>query len=243
MNSTPYQFTPIAYLRSPFQDRYGVPRQPSVAGAVRGTVQFYSETELRDALKTIEQFSHLWVIFVFHAHGGKRWRPTIRPPRLGGRVRVGVLASRSPHRPNPLGLSVVKIEKVDLDAPEGPQIEVSGVDLLDGTPILDIKPYLSYTDSLPQALSGWASAEVKKIKVSWSLRARDDLARLPKAQAEELEGLIGNLLELDPRPAYQQRKTPAGSPELWGRLFGMKIAGHEIKYTFQAEGLLVQSID
>ena len=167
----PVSFTPIAHVQSPFKQRYGVPRQPGLAKNAIGLIQFKKDPDLKSALKTIEQFSHLWLVFVFHQHGGKKWKPSIRPPRLGGRTKVGVLASRSPHRPNPIGISVVKINKVDLENPQGPSIEVQGLDLLDGTPVLDVKPYIPYADAVPEAIAGWATPPINRLAVTYSQEA------------------------------------------------------------------------
>src|SRR5262249_50831961 len=153
--------------------------------------------DLKTAIRALDQFSHLWIIFVFHEHGSKNWKPSIRPPRLGGAKKVGVLASRSPHRPNPIGLSVVEIASLDADAEGGPEIHVRGVDLLDGTPVLDIKPYVPYADSYPAASAGWAEEAIVRTPVEFSERAElrlKDLKHLP-----DLRSLIIEMLGLDPR--------------------------------------------
>src|SRR6478736_5715820 len=153
---SPIPMSPVAVIRTSFGEKFGVPRQPGLAPSAKGRIVFENTYRNPDTLRGIEGFSHLWVIFQFHLAEG--WSPTVRPPRLGGNERVGVFASRSPFRPNPIGLSVVKLERVELDSPEGPVIHVSGVDLVDGTPVLDIKPYVAYSDALPEARSGFAGA-------------------------------------------------------------------------------------
>ncbi|MBX3019760.1 MAG: tRNA (N6-threonylcarbamoyladenosine(37)-N6)-methyltransferase TrmO, partial [Bdellovibrionaceae bacterium] len=168
---TSFEFTAIAHVESPFKGKFGVPRQPALASRAKARLVFANDPDLRHALRGLEGFSHAWVIFVFHLHGAKKWKPSVRPPRLGGDVKMGVLASRSMHRPNPVGLSVVKIESVDLDAPEGPVIAISGHDLLDGTPVLDIKPYLPYADAVAGATSAWAEPEVPRRPVLFSPEA------------------------------------------------------------------------
>lgn len=237
----PVTFIPIAHIQSPFKQRYGVPRQPGLARNAVGLIQFKKDPDLKSALKTIEQFSHLWIVFVFHQHGGKKWKPSIRPPRLGGRTKVGVLASRSPHRPNPIGISVVKINKVDLENPQGPSIEVQGLDLLDGTPVLDVKPYIPYADAVPEAIAGWATPPINRLAVTYSKEALLFL-QTHSQPTSPLQDLITEILELDPRPAYLQREEPATSPHFWNKTYGIEISGFEVKYTFNADGILVLSI-
>ena len=145
------EFEIIGFVETCFKEKFGIPRQPGLVNEARGIIRLRNEDDYRTAIRTLEGFSHVWVVFVFHEHGSKNWKPSIRPPRLGGAKKVGVLASRSPHRPNPIGLSALEIEKIVIDAPQGPEIHVRGVDLLDGTPVLDIKPYLPYADSIPKA--------------------------------------------------------------------------------------------
>lgn len=235
-----YQFSPIGWVKSPFKERYGIPRQSGLAKHVEGQLCFVKHEDLKTALKGIELFSHIWVIFVFHQHGGKKWKPSIRPPRLGGRKKMGVLASRSPHRPNPIGISVLKLNSVDFESEKGPLIHVSGLDLLDGTPILDIKPYLPYADALQDSTSGWAHLEIQKISVEFSENARSFI--IQQENSFYLENVIRELLELDPRPAYLQRKEPFHRSEYWLRPLGIKILNHEIKYQFTKNGIEVISI-
>lgn len=242
-----YTFEPIAFMQSPFKDRYGVPRQPGLAQNAIGRIHFKKDPDLKTALKTIEQFSHLWVIFVFHNHGGKKWKPSIRPPRLGGRAKVGVLASRSPHRPNPIGISVVTIQKVLIDCEDGPVIEVKGVDLIDGTPILDIKPYIPYADSIPEANAGWAQDEIERHAVAFSEMTQSFLLSMETSNARisdiNLRSLIIEILEIDPRPAYLKRKEPAVDSRFWNKVYGIEISGHEVKYAFNESGIMVISIE
>ncbi len=233
---------PIGFVESPFQDRYGVPRQPALALAAKGKIKLKKDPDLATALKTLEQFSHLWVVFIFHEHGGKNWKPSIRPPRLGGREKVGVLASRSPHRPNPIGISPVKIEGLNLDAEGGVEILVSGLDLLDGTPVLDLKPYIPYADSIPEATSGWADESVPKYPVHILPEALEKLGEIEKTQTGFRELMI-QILELDPRPAYQKRDWPVENPESWGREYGIEIQGLEVKYRLAQNGISVWKIE
>lgn len=233
-----YNFPPIGYIASPFKDKFGVPRQPSLVRAAKGMVVLNKNPDLVTAIKELETFSHLWIVFVFHEHGGKSWKPSIRPPRLGGREKVGVLASRSPHRPNPIGMSVAKIEKITTENNQA-IIEVSGLDLIDGTPVLDIKPYIPYADSIPQASSGWANAEIAKHDVQFSIEAKKFLA---EQKDQDLLELIQQVLEIDPRPAYAQREKPVGSAQSLGLKYGIEISDNEVKYEITETGFLVSVI-
>lgn len=235
-----YNMSPIAVVRSPFKNKYGVPKQPVLGGSIKGSIEFRNDPDLLTAIKELEGFSHLWVVFVFHAHGGKNWKPSIRPPRLGGRQKVGVLSSRSPHRPNPIGISVVKIEEFKILDDRNFDIIISGMDLVDGTPVLDIKPYLPYTDSFSDASTGWASAENKIYAVKFSEQALQFLQGLENA--DDIHQLIEQILELDPRPAYQQRENPIGDKASEGLAYGMKISDFEVKYSLQSDGILVTDI-
>jgi len=233
----PWTFEPIGVARTCFKEKFGIPRQPGLVAGATGTLKLnprHSEEDLAGALRELEGFSHLWVIFVFHEHDAKKWKPGIRPPRLGGNRKVGVLASRSPHRPNPIGLSVVKIEKVIADAKGGPEIHVSGVDLLDGTPILDIKPYIAYADSLPQARGGWADEPIPRTEVVFSAEAEQRLAEIlgadPQNRYKGLRELIIEMLEIDPRPAFQKRRMPPGHPETEGTRYGFDLMDFDIKW-------------
>ena len=180
-----------------------------------------------EALRGIEGFSHLWLIWQFSGAAGKGWHPTVRPPRLGGNTRVGVFATRSPFRPNPIGLSSVRLLRVEWDSPEGPVLHVAGADLLDGTPIYDIKPYLAYVDSHPEAVDGFAAAaRDHALAVDC---APELLARLP---AEKRAAALGVLAQ-DPRPAYQD--DPA-------RVYGMAFAGYDIRFTVAGDTLTVRDI-
>lgn len=242
MNSTNFTFKPIGYIKSPFADRFGVPRQPGLAGEARGVIQLLPEQDLKAALKSLEQFSHLWIVFVFHEHGGKSWKPTIRPPRLGGNKKVGVLASRSPHRPNPIGISAVKIAKLEIDHPEGPRIEVEGIDLIDGTPVLDIKPYIPYADSIPEAQSGWAAEPIPRYEVRWSPEAEEDLQGLHGEDSSTVRQMITSVLELDPRPAFQKRKHPLTDEKSWGLQYGFDVDGNDVKYELKEGFIFVYRI-
>lgn len=181
---------PIAYLRSPYAEKFGVPRQADLAPHVVSEIRFEAAYRLPECARGLEQFSHIWLIWGFHCNSGAAWHPTVRPPRLGGNTRMGVFATRSPFRPNGLGLSAVRLLSVE----PGPVLRVSGADMVDGTPIYDIKPYLPYADALPDASAGFTERPWRLLQV-----------RMPASvgiPAETLEGIRETLAQ-DPRPAYQ----------------------------------------
>jgi tRNA-Thr(GGU) m(6)t(6)A37 methyltransferase TsaA len=188
-----------------------------------GELVFHPPYRSGEALRGIEGFSHLWLIFGFHETAAQGWKPTVRPPRLGGNQRVGVFASRSTFRPNALGLSVVRLERVDSGHPEGPVLVLGGVDLLDGTPVYDVKPYLAYADSIPEASAGFAGAEIPRLEVRVSEQVFPVFATLPpRAQA-----LIREALSLDPRPAVRRHDS--------GRVFGALLWGWEVKFQIERD--------
>ena len=235
-----FTFSAIGVVHTPFREKFGIPRQPGLVSAAKGVIKVLDKPDLKTALRSLEEFSHLWIVFVFHEHGGKSWKPSIRPPRLGGSKKVGVLASRSPHRPNPIGLSAVSIERIDLDATGGPEIHVSGVDLLDGTPVLDLKPYIPYADSLPAANAGWASEPIERVTLAYTPEARTTLRKLARP---DLEAMITEVLELDPRPAFQKRQLPVTATESAGLKFGIEILDTEIKYEIRDGSFLITSVE
>lgn len=203
----------IARIRSDFQTKFGIPRQSGLVDALRAAVVFEPEFRDPDALRGIEGFSHLWLIWQFSEAVREDWSPTVRPPRLGGNARMGVFATRSPFRPNALGLSCVRLEGVEQTA-EGPVLLVAGADLMDGTPIYDIKPYLPYADCRPDSAGGFAPQRGTELAV----RIPDALlARVPEDKRAALTGVLAQ----DPRPRYQD--DPA-------RLYGMRFAGLEVRF-------------
>ncbi len=237
-----YEFSAIGTVRSPFADRFGVPRQSGLAVTIQGRLKFDEDPDLKTALRTLDQFSHLWVVFVFHERGSKDWKPSVRPPRLGGQRKVGVLASRSPHRPNPIGLSVVKIEAIDLLAPGGPEISVSGLDLLDGTPILDVKPYLPAVDSIPEADAGWAKDDLPLIPVTFSPEADFQVSKLDPNGHLQLRLQLHDVLSLDPRPAFQKRQSPIEKLASEGLTYGFDLAGFDVQYQIRSLGFLILAV-
>lgn len=222
----------IAHIYTDFDEKFGIPRQSGIAGQSRGRIVFEPEYRNADALCGIDGYSHLWLIWKFSESVRDDWSPTVRPPRLGGNRRVGVFATRSPFRPNPMGLSCVKLERVILDGEDGPQLIVSGVDMLNKTPIYDIKPYLSYTDSHADAVCGFAD-EVKEYALDVVI-PENVACSLTKNFCQE----ISELLAQDPRPGYRHA---AGADE--ERVYGMSYAGYNIKFTVSGKVLTVSSCE
>ena len=218
---------PIAHIRTEFSTKFGVPRQAGLVPALRGRVVFDPDYRNPDALRGLEGFSHIWLIWEFSEAKRAQWSPTVRPPRLGGNVRMGVFATRSPFRPNPIGLSCVKLEAIANDPELGPVLEVSGADLMDGTPILDVKPYLPYCDCRPEATAGFTAQAMPTLTVEFP---PDLLAQVPE---DEREALLG-VLSQDPRPRYQD------DPE---RGYGMSFAGRNIRFRVEGDVLHVCGVE
>ena len=218
----------IAHIRTDLPEKFGVPRQSGLVPQLRGRIEFEPAYRNSDALRGLEGFSHLWLIFQFHRAVRAEWSPTVRPPRLGGNRRMGVFATRSPFRPNAMGLSCVKLERVYADEKLGPVIEVSGADLVDGTPILDIKPYLPYADCRPEATGGFTDPLDGQM-----LTVRCEAAFLEKFTPAQREGLLG-VLACDPRPRYQD------DPD---RVYGLAFAGKNVKFTVAGEILTVTAVE
>lgn len=218
----------VARVRSGFPTKFGIPRQSGLVEALRAQVVFEPEFRSPEALRGLEGFSHLWLLWVFSESRRESWSPTVRPPRLGGNQRVGVFASRSPFRPNPIGMSCVTLENIELHAPEGPVLTVGGADLLDGTPILDIKPYVPLSDCRPQARGGFSDAHKED-----RLLVDFPPALLEKVPVELREALLG-VLEGDPRPGYHR------NPE---RVYGMPFSGLEVKFTVADGALRVRAVE
>ncbi|EOV1172947.1 tRNA (N6-threonylcarbamoyladenosine(37)-N6)-methyltransferase TrmO [Vibrio fluvialis] len=195
---------PIAVIESPYKEKFAVPRQPRLVPSATARVKLLGESNCPEAVRGIEQFSHLWLLFLFDQNLQAGWKPTVRPPRLGGNERIGVLASRSTFRPNGIGMSAVELRGA---SKQGDQIylDLGSVDLVDGTPIIDIKPYIPYSDSIADALGGYAEAEPEQTEVAFSAAALETLQRLPDGQVQQ--AVIGEVLAQDPRPAYKKNKA------------------------------------
>jgi tRNA-Thr(GGU) m(6)t(6)A37 methyltransferase TsaA len=228
---------PIAHVHTDLPEKFGTPRQCGIAPSLKGRIVFEPEFRVREAFRGLDGFSYIWVIWEFSESkpdpeqaGEKEWHwsPTVRPPRLGGNKRMGVFATRSPFRPNNIGLSSLKLDSIDFDDPEGPVLCVSGVDMIDGTPVFDIKPYISYSDSHPDAAVGFMKeAKDQSLEIVFS----DELLEMVP---EEKRDALLEILALDPVPAYQNEP---------GRVYGMKYANLEIKFRREKEKLLVVSVE
>ena len=221
------ELTPIAHIRSDFSEKFGIPRQSGLVEELTATVVFQPPYRVPDALRGLEGFSHLWLIWEFSQARRESWSPTVRPPRLGGNKRLGVFATRSPFRPNPLGLSCVRLLEIRQDREQGPVLVVAGADLMDGTPIYDIKPYLPYADCKPEAVGGFA-AQPKGADLEVECPP-ELLLRVPE---DKRSGLLAVLAQ-DPRPQYQD------DPE---RVYGMAFAGLEVKFRVAGDRLTVTEI-
>lgn len=220
---------PIGYLATPFRDRFGIPRQPRLAPHAHGTLRLLPPCDRPEAVRGLEAFSHVWLTFLFHRTAG-RWSPTVRPPRLGGNRRVGVFASRSPFRPNPVGLSLVELRT--LDTHDGVVLTFAGVDLLDGTPILDIKPYVPFVDSENDARPGFVAGPPARLPVDFSAGALRQLSEHAE-RWPDLAALLDELLAYDPRPAY------ATDPL---RLYGFRLYDLEIRWRCTGERAIIEQI-
>ena len=218
----------IAYIHNDFGTKFGLPRQSGLVEELRSTIVFEPEFRNPDALRGIEGYSHLWLIWQFSRAVREDWSPLVRPPRLGGNEKMGVFATRSPFRPNALGLSCVELEKVEWDTPEGAVLHVRGADLMDGTPIFDIKPYLAYADSYPEAAGGWTDGvQRRQLQVDCS---EELWQKVDPAQ----RGALLAILAGDPRPRYQDDPR---------RIYGMAFDGKNVKFRVEGETLYVTAVE
>ena len=228
MNNETMTLKVIAHIHTAFPTKFGIPRQSGLVDGLRGEIIFTPEYRNADALRGLEDFSHIWLVWQFSGAVRESWSPTVRPPRLGGNTRMGVFATRSPFRPNPIGLSCVKLEKVDYTAPGGPVLLVRGADLLDGTPIFDVKPYVPLADCRPQAVGGFSDQHRED-----GLSVDFPPALLEQVPEEKRAALLGVLAQ-DPRPSYQH------DPQ---RVYGMAFAGLEVRFTVEGNILTVRGIE
>ena len=219
-----FQLKPIAYMRSDFPEKFGIPRQSGIIKELKAQIIFEKEFRDPNCILGLEEFSHLWILWEFSGNEKAGWSPTVIPPRLGGRIHKGVFATRSPFRPNPIGLSCVRLEAIEMTAKDGPVLHVLGADLRDNTPILDIKPYIRYTDCQPDAVSGFADG-VKAYRLE-VIFPEELLEKLP----EEKRRAAVRILEEDPRPAYQN------DPD---RRYGTAFAGWDIRFHVRGRTLTV----
>lgn len=222
---------PIAYIRTDFPEKFGVPRQSGLAESLTGRIVFEPAYRNVEALRGLEGFSHLWLIWEFSANRktAGEWQPTVRPPRLGGNRHMGVFATRSPFRPNPLGLSCVEFEAIDYNTADGPTIIVKGADLMDGTPIYDIKPYIRYADSRPEAVCGYVdSLDESQLEVVIPESVEAQINDKAKFQA------LVETLKLDPRPSYHNDPS---------RIYGLSFSGYNVRFTVSDTVLTVIDIE
>lgn len=218
---------PIAHIETPFPTKFGIPRQAGIVD-VPARIVFEPEYRIAEAVRGLEDFGYLWIVWVFSQSEGHEWSPTVRPPRLGGNRRVGVFATRSPFRPNPIGLSSVRIVSIEQTADFGPVINISGADLMNGTPILDIKPYLPYTDAHPDARSGFATQPADQLlEVDCN---PEILGKIPNKWRSPLLDILAH----DPRPQYQH------DPE---RIYGMSFYNYEVKFRVEGNKVILVSIE
>lgn len=225
--SEQYPMKIIAHIHTDFSDKFGIPRQSGLVPELEGVIRFTAEYRNVDAVRGLVGFSHIWLLWQFSEAVRDTWSPTVRPPRLGGNTRLGVFATRSPFRPNAIGMSCVKLVRIDTDAKDGPLIIVSGADLLDGTPIFDIKPYLPYADSIPDAAGGFTATSgdfLLQVECSTQL-----LAKVPENKRKALLGVLSH----DPRPSYQD--DPA-------RVYGLSFAGKNVRFRVAGKVLTVLEI-
>jgi tRNA-Thr(GGU) m(6)t(6)A37 methyltransferase TsaA len=219
-------FKIIARIHSDFPDKFGIPRQSGLVDALRAEIVFEPEYRRQEAVRGLEGFSHLWLIWEFSRAIREDWSPTVRPPRLGGNTRLGVFATRSPFRPNPVGLSCVRLAGIDTEAANGPVLRVAGADLMDGTPILDIKPYIPYADCRPDARGGFTEQDWRTLKVDFPAPL---LALVPADRQKALTDVLAG----DPRPSYQS------DPE---RVYGLSFAGLNVRFTVCGDTLRVREV-
>ncbi len=228
-----HTITPIATIETPYKEKFAVPRQPRLVPSATARIKLLGELNCMEAVRELEQFSHLWVLFLFDQNLEAGWKPTVRPPRLGGNERVGVLASRSTFRPNGIGMSAVEFRGINK---EGDQIyiEVGSVDLVDGTPIVDIKPYIPYSDSVPEAKGGYADAEPSTIEVEFSPTALAILQSLPDSTVKQ--AVISEVLAQDPRPAYKKNKPD-------DKQYAVHLYNLNVKFTISGNLVTVTTIE
>ncbi len=217
------RIVPIAHIKTPFNDKFGIPRQSGMVDNIISEIIFEPEFRSLDAVRGLSDFSHIWVLWEFTGFDTK-WSPTVRPPRLGGNTRMGVFATRSPNRPNSIGMSSLRLLDIDTTSPLAPILRVSGADILNGTAIYDVKPYIPFTDSHPDATSGFAGEHISdKLKVNFQRELAPELS-------EESYRSIIEILSLDPRPSYQDDPN---------RIYGLAIFGYDVKFKVSGETLTV----
>lgn len=232
-NNSTIEIEPIGIIHSCFTEKFGIPRQPGMVKDATAELELFPPFNREEVSRGLSQFSHVWIHFLFHECVADGWKNTVRPPWLGGQKRVGVLATRSPHRPNHLGLSVVRLDEVT-KGKKGVILRLSGVDLLDKTPVIDVKPYVPYSDSIVSAECGYAKGEVPEVEVTFTLEAEGFCALYEMNTGRKLRNLIEQLIKQDPRPA-KQKGAKAG--------FGMLLWDVNIRWSVTSTGFVVESCE
>ncbi|ENM5814081.1 tRNA (N6-threonylcarbamoyladenosine(37)-N6)-methyltransferase TrmO [Vibrio mimicus] len=228
-----YPIEPVAIIESPYQEKFAVPRQPRLVPSATARLKLLGECNCAEAIRGIEQFSHVWLLFLFDQNLAAGWKPTVRPPRLGGNERIGVFASRATFRPNGIGMSAVEFRGV---SKEGDQyyLELGSVDLVNGTPIIDIKPYIPYSDSISNAQGGYAEQEPERIAVTFSEQAQQTLNAHPEGHIRR--AVISEVLAQDPRPAYKKNRAD-------DKLYAVNLYDWNVKFTVANEAIVVSAIE
>lgn len=232
MSQQEYTLSPIGHVKSPYKEKFAVPRQAQLAPSVKGEIHLTGMSNNPQAVRELEQYSHLWLLFLFDQNLEQGWQPTVRPPRLGGNKRVGVFASRSPFRPNGIGMSIVKLHQIEHRA-GNVILHISGMDLVDNTPIVDIKPYVPYSDAMPDAAGGFAPDAPQLLEVEFSESVQKQLANV-KGGAYQQQA-ISEILAQDPRPAYKKGKQD-------DKEYGVKLFDYNVKFRVYADKVLILSL-
>ena len=227
-----FELQPIGVISSPYKEKFGIPRQPGLVTEARATLTLLPPYNQPDIVRGLEGFSHVWIIFVFHGTQAQGWKSTVRPPRLGGNARMGVFATRSTFRPNPIGLSVAQLCSIQVEGSKV-SLELGGMDLLDVTPVLDIKPYLPYADVISQANAGFASeAPQAQMNVTFSAIAESQCEQHGRQWKVNMRRLIEQILQQDPRPSYQQGQQA-------GRVYAMQLYDFDLRWHYADSGIEV----
>jgi tRNA-Thr(GGU) m(6)t(6)A37 methyltransferase TsaA len=229
---TPFSIAPIAIIESPYKEKFAVPRQPGLVAA-KSRLKLLGEANCAESIRGIEQFSHLWLLFLFDQNLAAGWRPTVRPPRLGGNERIGVFASRATFRPNGIGMSAVELKGISKEHDQY-YLELNGVDLVDNTPIIDIKPYVPYSDAIPNAIAGYAQEAPVSLAVDFSLSALQKLNSLP--DQPYYCRVIEQVLAQDPRPAYKKNQND-------NREYAVNLFDFNVKFRVEDGKILVTTIE
>lgn len=227
-----FEFPAVGVVSSPYKEKFGIPRQPGLVTEAHATLTLLPPYNKPETVRGLEGFSHVWLIFVFHGTQTQGWKPTVRPPRLGGNARMGVFATRSTFRPNPIGLSVAKLCSIQVEG-GNISLELAGTDLLDGTPVLDIKPYLPYADAISQANAGFApEAPQTQMDVAFSVNAIEQCEQKARQWNTNIRLLIEQILQQDPRPSYQLGQQD-------GRVYAMRLYDFDLRWHYTANGIEV----